>query len=156
MTGKPNNRCKQVEKTIWMEANSTENCTVEVSPDEVGSRFIIGAITISSVAGVKLSSDVEKYKLYVVGSSLAYRMSGNELPVYVGGTSTMISMPHSENFQVLGGKGCLKIISDRERKMTIYNLGGQKMKEVLVDAGEQKVPIAPGLYIILGKKIVVW
>lgn len=156
MTGKPNNRCKQVEKTIWMEANSTENCTVEVSPDEVGSRFIIGAITISSVAGVKLSSDVEKYKLYVVGSSLAYRMSGNELPVYVGGTSTMISMPHSENFQVLGGKGCLKIISDRERKMTIYNFGGQKMKEVLVDAGEQKVPIAPGLYIVLGKKIVVW
>lgn len=40
--------------------------------------------------------------------------------------------------------------------MTIYNFGGQKMKEVLVDAGEQKVPIAPGLYIILGKKIVVW
>jgi len=156
MKGKPNNRYKQVEKTIWMEPNSTEACTVEISPNEVGSRFIIGAITISSVDGVKLSSDVQKYRLYLVDGSSYYPMSGNELPVYVGGPSTRVSKPKSENVQVLGGKGYLSIVSNRERRVPIYNFSGQKMKEVCVNAGEQNVTISPGLYIVLGKKIVVW
>ncbi len=50
------------------------------------------------------------------------------------------------NFRIYAGKGYIKVISNNEINLRIYDIRGKKVKEVLIKEGE--IRLKPGIYII--------
>ncbi len=126
----------------------------EFTPAEVGSRSICSDLSFADK--VTCSTSLPSYKLYVVDGSGYLPMGAVEMMVYVAGKATGVSAVPSVSSYVRGTKGEIVILSDKTKILPVYNLNGQKVMDVKVMAGERKgVPVASGLYVVDGKKIVV-
>lgn len=126
----------------------------EFTPTEVGSRSICSDLYFAD--NVTCSTSLPSYKLYAVGSNGYFSMGAVEMMVYVAGKATGVSSVPSASSYVRGAKGEIIVLSDKTKLLPVYNLNGQKVTDVKVVAGErQYIPVASGLYIVDGKKIVV-
>lgn len=128
------------------------------TPEEVGSRTICSGLHFYD--GVTYSTSLPRNKLYtIINPNSWYNLEADELIVYVSGSSTgisSISTSASSGSFVRGGKGEIVVLSDVAKRLPIYNLNGQKVMDVNVEAGvQQNIPITSGLYVVDGKKVVV-
>ena len=84
-----------------------------------------------------------------------YPLKPFNLVVYVAGQPSGISTI-SLNKGIYGGHGEIIISSDRSQTVKIFNLSGQKVTSVAVQAGERQViPVPSGIYIVNGIKVIV-
>lgn len=75
---------------------------------------------------------------------------------YLTGIPSTIAPVFTSGMKIMGGKGGITIQVTKEQSISIYKLSGQKAADLKLDAGEQQtIPVAPGVYIVGGKKIVV-
>ena len=130
----------------------------EYAPKEGVSKTLKSELKITDSNKDEMSFTVSEpsYKLWTVKGSV-YTMPATEMVVYVAGTTDGISsVSTTSSSYVRGGRGNIEILSDTTKHLNIYNLNGQKVADVKVEAGvQQNIPITSGLYIVDGKKIVV-
>ncbi len=136
---------------------SSYSISREYTPESVGSNTICSGLVIKAGNdNIDYSSDLAGYKLWIVGKTSYYNMNGTQMIVYVTGNATGISSISSSSSYVRGGKGKISILTDSAKRFPIYNMNGQKVVDVSVEAGVlQNVSLASGIYVVDGKKIVV-
>ena len=143
-------------------AGATTTISRSFSPAEVGGNTIISDLWTRNQAGTgyeDLPTTLEKYRLEIVGSLSYYSMSPLSMVVYVTGVPSgisSVSASTSSSSFVRGGKGEIVVLSDVAKHLPIYNMNGQKVADVSVEAGIQKnIPVSSGVYVVDGKKLVV-
>lgn len=104
-------------------------------------------------------SEIPEVKYYMVdipnqywiqrGPALIFYIAGNPVGVHHIQTS-------GNSLTVQGGHGCMMLMSEMPRKVGIYNLQGQCIKHVAVEAGQQQnISLPSGIYVVEGKKVIV-
>lgn len=131
-----------------------------VTPDEVGSHSIIVYLNFYDFATGKWIDTpftIPNYRIYASTGSGYKNIKGNALIAYVTGVPSSISSVKTDaRTYVRGEKGAVVIKTDADKRVGVYHVGGQKMAEVRLTAGqEQTVALRPGLYIVEGIKVVV-
>lgn len=128
--------------------------TKEFTPEEVGCRTMCSGMLFYD--GITCKSSLDPYNLYLADNpDYYYTMGGSSMVVYVAGKATGISSVSATSY-IRGGKGEIVILSDTSKRLSVYNLNGQKVADVQVEAGvQQNLPLTSGLYVVDGKKIVV-
>lgn len=74
-----------------------------------------------------------------------------------GGTTGIGSITGTEDngFSVKGGNGMIYVNAGKAQKVNVYTVGGSLVKSSTVEAGSASIPVASGMYIVNGKKVVV-
>jgi len=138
---------------------ATTTISRSFTPAETGGKTIVSDLWVRNQANngfEELTTSLPSYRLELVGTNSYYPMTATNLVVYVAGTTDGISSVSTTSSYVRGGRGNIEILSDTSKHLNIYNLNGQKVADVNVEAGvQQNIPITSGLYIVDGKKIVV-
>ena len=131
------------------------------NPSNVGSHTIVSNLYVldkEESGYMNMATSLPNSKLYIVNSGGWFNLSPLRLPVYVTGVPSgisSVSASSSKSF-VCGGKGEIVILSDVAKRLTVYNMNGQKVTEVSAEAGvPQNIPVASGIYVVDGKKILV-
>ncbi len=78
--------------------------------------------------------------------------------VVEGGNTTgldTVTGADTNSFNVKGGNNTINITADKSQKVNIYTVGGSLVKTATVEAGSTSIPVASGMYIVNGKKVVV-
>lgn len=105
-------------------------------------------------------SEIPEVKYYMVdipnrywiqrGPALIFYIAGNPVGVHHIQTS-------GNSLTVQGGHGCMMLMSEMPRQVGIYNLQGQCIKNVAVEAGQQQnINLPSGIYVVEGKKVIVY
>ena len=86
-----------------------------------------------------------------------YNWKGERPLVYIAGKPNAISgVMDSASSYVLGGTSEITILTEKAERLSIFRIDGSKVCDVITEANTAKhVTVAPGLYIVRGKKIVV-
>ena len=87
-----------------------------------------------------------------------YNWKGERPLVYIAGKPNAISgvVMDSASSYVLGGTSEITILTEKAERLPIFRIDGSKVCDVITEANTAKhVTVAPGLYIVRGKKIVV-
>lgn len=105
-------------------------------------------------------SEIPEVKYYMVDSPNRYWIqSGSALIFYIAGATVGVHHIHTSgnSLTVQGGHGCMVLMSEMPRKVGIYNLQGQCIKCVAVEAGQQQnISLPSGIYVVEGKKVIVY
>lgn len=105
-------------------------------------------------------SEIPEVKYYMVDSPNRYWIqSGSALIFYIAGATVGVHHIHTSgnSLTVQGGHGCMVLMSEMPRKVGIYNLQGQCVKYVAVEAGQQQnISLPSGIYVVEGKKVIVY
>lgn len=105
-------------------------------------------------------SEIPRVKYYMVDSPNRYWIqSGSALIFYIAGAPVGVHhiQASGNTLTVQGGHGCMVLMSKMPRKVGIYNLQGQCVKYVAVEAGQQQnISLPSGIYVVEGKKVVVY
>ena len=105
-------------------------------------------------------SEIPRVKYYMVDSPNRYWIqSGSALIFYIAGAPVGVHhiQTSGNSLTVQGGHGCMVLMSEMPRKVGIYNLQGQCVKYVAVGAGQQQnISLPSGIYVVEGKKVVVY
>lgn len=105
-------------------------------------------------------SEIPEVKYYMVdipnqywiqrGPALIFYIAGNPVGVHHIQTS-------GNSLTVQGGHGCMMLMSEMPRQVGIYNLQGQCIQYVAVEAGQQQdISLPSGIYVVEGKKVIVY
>ncbi len=105
-------------------------------------------------------SEIPEVKYYMVdipnqywiqrGPALIFYIAGNPVGVHHIQTS-------GNSLTVQGGHGCMTLMSEMPQQVGIYNLQGQCIKYVAVEAGQQQnINLPSGIYVVEGKKVIVY
>lgn len=86
-----------------------------------------------------------------------YNWKGERPLVYIAGKPNAISgVTDSASSYVIGGTSEITILTEKAERLSIFRIDGSKVCDVITEANTAKhVTVAPGLYIVRGKKIVV-
>lgn len=105
-------------------------------------------------------SEIPRVKYYMVDSPNRYWIqSGSALIFYIAGAPVGVHhiQASGNSLTVQGGHGCMVLMSEMPRKVGIYNLQGQCVKYVAVEAGQQQnISLPSGIYVVEGKKVIVY
>lgn len=105
-------------------------------------------------------SEIPEVKYYLVDNSNRYWVQrGSTLIFYIAGAPVGVHhiQVSGNSLTVQGGPGCVALMSEMPRKVGIYNLQGQCIKYVAVEAGQQQnISLPSGIYVVEGKKVVVY
>lgn len=105
-------------------------------------------------------SEIPRVKYYMVDSLNRYWIqSGSALIFYIAGAPVGVHhiQVKDNGLTVQGGHGCMMLMSEMPRKVGIYNLQGQCVKYVAVEAGQQQnISLPSGIYVVEGKKVIVY
>lgn len=105
-------------------------------------------------------SEIPRVKYYMVDSPNRYWIqSGPALIFYIAGAPVGVHhiQASGNSLTVQGGPGCMVLMSEMPRKVGIYNLQGQCVKYVAVEAGQQQnISLPSGIYVVEGKKVIVY
>lgn len=127
-------------------------------PNELGGNTIVSDLRFKSLTDNEyydIPNTLSEGRLYIVGSGSYYKLQPFEMVVYVAGQPSGISTI-SLNKGIYGGNGEIIISSDRSQTVKVFNLSGQKVTSVAVQAGERQViPVPSGIYIVNGIKVIV-
>lgn len=105
-------------------------------------------------------SEIPEVKYYLVDNSNRYWVQrGSALIFYIAGAPVGVHhiQVKDNGLTVQGGHGCMMLMSEMPRKVGIYNLQGQCIKHVAVEAGQQQnISLPSGIYVVEGKKVIVY
>lgn len=105
-------------------------------------------------------SEIPEVKYYMIDSPNRYWIQrGPALIFYIAGAPVGVHHIHTSgnSLTVQGGHGCMMLMSEMPRKVGIYNLQGQCIKYVAVEAGQQQnISLPSGIYVVEGEKVVVY
>ena len=146
-------------ETVRIPGNgATTTISRSFDPNELGGNTIISDLWFVSLTDgsyYNIPNTLSENKLYIVNSGSYYPLKPFNLVVYVAGQPSGISAI-SLNKGIYGGHGEIIISSDRSQTVKIFNLSGQKVTSVAVQAGERQViPVPSGIYIVNGIKVIV-
>lgn len=104
--------------------------------------------------------EIPEVKYYIVDNSNRYWVQrGSTLIFYIAGAPVGVHhiQVSGNSLTVQGGPGCVALMSEMPRKVGIYNLQGQCIKYVAVEAGQQQnISLPSGIYVVEGKKVIVY
>ena len=161
LDGKGSNKISY--ETLQLKAGTTESVTFTTTYEEMGSRFLRASIALvdeGDGVGFYLDSSLEQPRLYKIDNggnvtNYYYYFSTNNGIVYLAETSAAVEAVKTEG-GIEGGKGCIRVTLDETKSIDIVGIGGQKLKTVNATAGQTlAIPLAPGLYVVNGKKVAV-
>lgn len=105
-------------------------------------------------------SEIPEVKYYIVDNSNRYWVQrGSTLIFYIAGAPVGVHHIHASgnSLTLQGGHGCMVLMSEMPRKVGVYNLQGQCIKYVAVEAGQQQdISLPSGIYVVEGKKVIVY
>lgn len=105
-------------------------------------------------------SEIPEVKYYIVDNSNRYWVQrGSTLIFYIAGAPVGVHhiQVSGNSLTVQGGPGCMTLMSEMPRQVGIYNLQGQCIKYVAVEAGQQQnISLPSGIYVVEGKKVIVY
>lgn len=105
-----------------------------------------------------IPTSLPNYFIPIVGNeNYGYKFNGSNPVVYIAGKPNAISgVTDSASSYVLGSTGEITILTEKADRLSIFRIDGSKVCDVITEANTAKhVTVAPGLYIVRGKKIVV-
>lgn len=104
--------------------------------------------------------EIPEVKYYIVDNSNRYWVQrGSTLIFYIAGAPVGVHhiQVSGNSLTVQGGPGCVALMSEMPRKVGIYNLQGQCVKHVAVEADQQQnISLPSGIYVVEGKKVIVY
>lgn len=105
-------------------------------------------------------SEIPEVKYYMVDSPNWYWLQkSSDFMFYIAGAPVGVHhiQVKDNGLTVQGGHGCMMLMSEMPRKVGIYNLQGQCVKYVAVEAGQQQnISLPSGIYVVEGKKVIVY
>lgn len=105
-------------------------------------------------------SEIPEVKYYIVDNSNRYWVQrGSTLIFYIAGAPVGVHhiLASGNSLTVQGGHGCMMLMSEMPRQVGVYNLQGQCIKYVAVEAGQQQnISLPSGIYVVEGKKVIVY
>lgn len=105
-------------------------------------------------------SEIPEVKYYMVDNPNRYWIQrSSSLIFYIAGAPVGVHhiQVSGNSLTVQGGHGCMTLMSEMPRKVGIYNLQGQCVKYVAVEAGQQQnISLPSGIYVVEGKKVIVY
>ncbi len=105
-------------------------------------------------------SEIPKVKYYMVDNPNRYWLQKSSgFMFYIAGAPVGVQhiQVKDNGLTVQGGHGCMMLMSEMPRKVGIYNLQGQCVKHVAVEAGQQQnISLPSGIYVVEGKKVIVY
>lgn len=145
-------------ETVRIPGNgATTTISRSFDPNELGGNTIVSDLRFISLTDNEyydIPTTLSKNRLDIVSGGY-YLFEPFKLVVYVAGQPSGISTI-SLNKGIYGGNGEIIISSDRSQTVKIFNLSGQKVTSVAVQAGERQViPVPSGIYIVNGIKVIV-
>ena len=152
------------ERTIKFPGNgSITTISGSFTPEQVGSNTMIGELRLLNTENekpIEITTDLPNVPYYVLvdGKEYGYYPFKAINPlVYIAGKPNAISgVMDSASSYVLGGTGEITILTEKAERLAIYRIDGSKVCDVITEANTAKhVTVAPGLYIVKGKKVVV-
>lgn len=152
------------ERTIKFPGNgSVTTISGSFTPEQVGSNTMIGGLRLLNTEGkepIEVHTDLPNVPYYVLvdGKENGYYPFKAINPlVYVAGKPNAINgVMDSASSYVLGGTSEITILTEKAERLAIYRIDGSKVCDVITEANTAKhVTVAPGLYIVKGKKVVV-
>lgn len=105
-----------------------------------------------------IPTSLPNYFIPIVGNeNYGYKFNGSNPVVYIAGKPNAISgVTDSASSYVIGGTSEITILTEKAERLSIFRIDGSKVCDVITEANTAKhVTVAPGLYIVRGKKIVV-
>lgn len=152
------------ERTIKFPGNgSITTISGSFTPEQVGSNTMIGELRLLNTENekpIEITTDLPNVPYYVLvdGKEYGYYPFKAINPlVYIAGKPNAISgVMDSASSYVLGGTSEITILTEKAERLAIYRIDGSKVCDVITEANTAKhVTVAPGLYIVKGKKVVV-
>ena len=145
-------------ETVRIPGNgATTTISRSFDPNELGGNTIVSDLRFISLTDgnyYDIPTTLSKNRLDIVSGGY-YSFEPFKMVVYVAGQPSGISTI-SLNKGIYGGNGEIIISSDRSQTVKIFNLSGQKVTSVAVQAGERQViPVPSGIYIVNGIKVIV-
>ena len=95
----------------------------------------------------------------VENPNLVWTQRGTAFGFYIAGATVGVHhiQASGNSLTVQGGHGCMMLMSEMPRQVGIYNLQGQCIKYVAVEAGQQQnISLPSGIYVVEGKKVIVY
>ena len=151
-------------RTIKIPGNgSVTTISGSFTPEQVGSNTMIGELRLLNTENeeqIEITTDLPNVPYYVLvdGKEYGYyNLKAINPLVYIAGKPNAISgVMDSASSYVLGGTSEITILTEKAERLAIYRIDGSKVCDVITEANTAKhVTVAPGLYIVRGKKIVV-
>lgn len=158
------NRGPYTERTIKFPGNgSVTTISYSYTPEQVGSNTMYGEIRLFNTENekqIEITTDLPMVPYYVLvdGKENGYYPFEAINPlVYIAGKPNAISgVMDSASSYVLGGTSEITILTEKAERLAIYRIDGSKVCDVITEANTAKhVTVAPGLYIVKGKKVAV-
>lgn len=152
------------ERTIKFPGNgSVTTISYSYTPEQVGSNTMLGDILLFNTETneqININNTLPKipYDVLVNGEVIRhYNIEAINPLVYIAGKPNAISgVTDSASSYVLGGTSEITIFTEKAERLPIFRIDGSKVCDVITEANTAKhVTVAPGLYIVRGKKIVV-
>lgn len=153
--GVNNGAMKHDNRTMTFPAGETTDVVFEVGYGEIGDNTIYSHIMwYDETASLDISA-LPDNRVYIVGGG--YFSCKNDCKyVYLTGVPSAISSISKASTYIRGGEGKISILLDKSACLPVFNLNGQKVAEVHLKANEeQTLTVAPGIYLVNGKKILV-
>lgn len=159
------NRGPYTERTIKFPGNgSVTTISYSYTPEQVGSNTMYGDIRLFNTETpeqrINITSKIPNITYYLLNNGIevgSYEMAAIYPLVYIAGKPNAISgVTDSASSYVLGGTSEITILTEKAERLPIFRIDGSKVCDVITEANTAKhVTVAPGLYIVRGKKIVV-
>lgn len=153
------------ERTIKIPGNgSVTTISGSFTPEQVGSNTMIGELRLlnpeNNKEPIEVHTDLPKvpYDVLVNGEVIGhYNLEAINPVVYIAGKPNAISgVTDSASSYVLGGTSEITILTEKAERLSIFRIDGSKVCNVITEANTAKhVTVAPGLYIVKGKKVAV-
>ena len=130
------------------------------TPEFTGTNFFCPWIQMvnSNDQYTNIPTSLSKYVIpFIENENNGREWYGDRPLVYIAGKPNAISgVMDSASSYVLGGTSEITILTEKAERLAIYRIDGSKVCDVITEANTAKhVTVAPGLYIVRGKKIVV-
>lgn len=158
------NRGPYTERTIKFPGNgSVTTISYSYTPEQVGSNTMFGEIRLFNTENekqIEITTDLPMVPYYVLvdGKENGYYPfeAINPLVYITGKPNTISGVMDSASSYVLGGTSEITILTEKAERLAIYRIDGSKVCDVITEANTAKhVTVAPGLYIVKGKKVAV-
>lgn len=130
------------------------------TPEFTGTNFFCPWIQIvnSNDQYTNIPTSLSKYVIpFIENENNGREWYGDRPLVYIAGKPNAISgVMDSASSYVLGGTSEITILTEKAERLAIYRIDGSKVCDVITEANTAKhVTVAPGLYIVKGKKVAV-
>lgn len=152
------------ERTIKIPGNgSVTTISGSFTPEQVGSNTMIGELRLLNTEDkepIEIHTDLPNVPYYVLvngGIVGQYNLGAINPLVYIAGKPNAISgVMDSASSYVLGGTSEITILTEKAERLSIFRIDSSKVCDVITEANTAKhVTVAPGLYIVKGKKVAV-